>query len=623
MYAQCPACMIPTGNLVVNGDFSQGNKGFTSDYGNQKDLVPEAMYYVTNDANLTHYNFRGTDHTTTKGSFMVVNGSYVANSSVWCQTISVKPHVIYSFSTWLCSVSVGNPASLQFSINGVNLATPFSAPNSLYTWIQFFQWWDSGNDTVAKICIVNQNTVRGGNDFGLDDISFATCAPKAGIKVDLGPDQNICIGQTLKLSAGAGSDAYLWSDGSTDSFIYINSVGTYWVQVTKDSCVGSDTMRILNAVAPPKVGLGNDTFLCSGTYTLDASNPAFNRKWSTGDTTQQIVVSQTGTYWVKVGNNGCSDSDGIHIDIHNIPHDYLGNDTTLCKEDSILLDATQNNHYTYLWEDGSNSSKRYISSSGIYYIQWQILTCNYYDTIQIGFVAPPKVYIGPDTTLCAGDSLWLDAQNMGLLHLWNTGDTSQQIMVRQTGNYKVIVSNGYCSVSDQAYAKFSLGPPIALKDYYTICTETNDLLTLYPGHAASYFWQPSGSTDSSISIIIPPQHITLKVTDARGCTNTKDIKVEELCGPRLFVPNAFTPNNNHVNDVFLPKGKFVLSFQMEIYNRWGEKIFEAKDVNQGWDGYFKGKRCAEDIYMYLITYGGQGPKGPEMHDIKGVFYLLP
>ncbi len=615
--------MTPTGNLVVNGDFEQGNKGFSSDYGNQKDLVPEAMYYVTNDAALTHSGFKGNDHTTTKGSFMVVNGSYIQNSSVWCQTIKVQPHVLYSFSTWLCSVGTSNPASLQFSINGVNMASPFTAPSTLYTWIQFFQWWDSGNDTVARICIVNQNTVRSGNDFGLDDISFSTCLPKLGVTLNLGPDQALCAGQSLRLKAGSGYDSYLWSNGSTDSFLDVNAMGTYWVTVSKDSCTGSDSILITGIMQPPKVNLGNDTFVCGTQYTLDAGNPGFSYTWSTGETTQSIIVNKSGTYWVKVGTVYCSDSDAIIIDVFDLPPNYFGPDTTLCMGDTLHLDANQNNHYTYLWDDGSTLPLRSIYYSSIYNIAWSILTCKFYDTIQVYFVAKPYLDLGPDTTLCLGDTIILDAGNPGLIHTWNIGDTSQMIAVSRANNYIATVNNGYCNITDNIRVNFSNGPPILLKEKYTICTDQHEKITLYSGPAASYLWLPSGETDSFITILIPPQYITLTVTDKRGCKNTKDIIVEELCGPRLFVPNAFTPNGNILNDLFLPKGIFVLSFQMDIYNRWGEKIFHTTDLNQGWNGKFKDKKCPEDIYIYMITYGGIGNNGPEENFLKGVFYLLP
>ena len=85
-----------------------------------------------------------------------MNGSGTPNSSVWCQTIPVQPNTDYVFSTWVSTLAVGSPASLQFSINGANLSTPFTAPAATNVWDEFYTTWNSGSSTSATICIVNQ-----------------------------------------------------------------------------------------------------------------------------------------------------------------------------------------------------------------------------------------------------------------------------------------------------------------------------------------------------------------------------------------------------------------------------------------------------------------------------------
>ena len=78
---------------------------------------------------------------------------------------------------------------------------------------------------------------------------------------------------------------------------------------------------------------------------------------------------------------------------------------------------------------------------------------------------------------------------------------------------------------------------------------------------------------------------------------------------RLFVPNSFTPNGDGINDIFLPKGIFVSEYNLQIFNRWGEKLFESDDINEGWDGKFKGEYCQLGTYYYqLIGTGTNGDK---------------
>ncbi|OFY49558.1 MAG: hypothetical protein A2W85_06915 [Bacteroidetes bacterium GWF2_41_31] len=165
-------------NLVVNGDFENGNTGFVSSYiysPGSNGLWNEGTYAITSDASFNHNNFScNTDHTTGNGSFMAVNGSSQANVVVWKANIfGITPNTEYEFSTWVAKLSTDNPAKLQFSINGILLGDPFIAKDPDCQWYKFFEKWNSGNATTAEISIVNQNTIPNGNDFSLDDINFS------------------------------------------------------------------------------------------------------------------------------------------------------------------------------------------------------------------------------------------------------------------------------------------------------------------------------------------------------------------------------------------------------------------------------------------------------------------
>lgn len=164
-------------NLVVNGDFEQGNTGFTSAYTYSSNLWPEGYYYVGSNAHNYHTNFPNWyDHTSGAGNYMIINGATVPNTNVWTQTVNVSPNTDYAFATWVCSLTFGTQgggaAQLQFSINGTQIGNVFSAPLTT-GWQRFYEVWNSGNNTTATITILNQNTGGDLNDFGIDDISFA------------------------------------------------------------------------------------------------------------------------------------------------------------------------------------------------------------------------------------------------------------------------------------------------------------------------------------------------------------------------------------------------------------------------------------------------------------------
>ena len=163
--------------LVVNSHFENGNTGFTTDY--NQGLVGSQMgagsAVVTFDASLYHNGFVGTG-VGGSGNFLVVNGSEVANQSVWCQTIPVTPNTYYNFSAEISSLFNVSPAQLEITINGVPLASLMNAPAVSNVWETYEESWFSAGANQAEICITNLNTQANGNDFGLDNISLKECA---------------------------------------------------------------------------------------------------------------------------------------------------------------------------------------------------------------------------------------------------------------------------------------------------------------------------------------------------------------------------------------------------------------------------------------------------------------
>jgi len=205
---QVTVTALSTDNLIVNGDFSAGATGFTSDYipgtGGAFGLLSlEGQYAVSTNPLLTHTNFANcNDHSPGTGNMMVVNGAGVANQNVWCQDVSVAPNTNYGFSAWIASVVASSPAQLQFSVNGVIIGGTFNASPATCNWTEFFQVWNSGPTGLAQICIVNQNTALSGNDFAIDDIFFSeVCEATASVNVTLVevdptwiPVENLCVG---------------------------------------------------------------------------------------------------------------------------------------------------------------------------------------------------------------------------------------------------------------------------------------------------------------------------------------------------------------------------------------------------------------------------------------------
>lgn len=220
--------------------------------------------------------------------------------------------------------------------------------------------------------------------------------------VNLGNDTITC-GQQVVLDGGTGGQLWLWNTGDTTQFITAFSNGIYAVQVTDTAgCSATDSI-LVTIYDLPLVELGNDTSLCANSIQLNAGNVGSSWLWNTGDTTQVLNVTASGSYSVLVTNaQGCESVDTIQVSLFLPPVFSLGNDTAGCAT-SVLLNGPTGN-FNYLWQDNSVASQFTAIASGIYVLTvTDTLTgCVATDSVTVTLFNPPVVTFQPtfNDTLC-------------------------------------------------------------------------------------------------------------------------------------------------------------------------------------------------------------------------------
>lgn len=324
-------------------------------------------------------------------------------------------------------------------------------------------------------------------------------------------------------AAGWGWNHHFYiSGGETGTDIYNNEVWRYNLCDSATQCYNT----------PPIVNLGNDTTLCNGNYMeLNAGNYGNNFLWSTGDTTQSISVTQSGTFWVKVTNpNNLTSRDTIQITLLDIPQQpFQPGVQTICTGSSILLNA-QNTGSTFLWSTGDTTQTLQVDSSGIYSVRiGDANGCSLTVSEEV-FAAPkPNANLGNDTGICAfyqGIQIYLPAPyNSHYTYLWNTGDTLNETIVDSAGDYSIKVTNQYgCISRDTIHVSFdTLLSNFTLGNDTVICQNRPMLLNVYhPGY--TYYWPNSGDTSASISIDQADTY-TVYIVSPFGCQNDASINI--------------------------------------------------------------------------------------------------
>jgi uncharacterized repeat protein (TIGR01451 family) len=381
--------------------------------------------------------------------------------------------------------------------------------------------WSTG-DTVQTVSVNSSGTywVRVTNQYGFSASDTIQVTLKQLPVVNLGADITRC-GGTVTLNAGNAGNSYLWSNGATAQTINVTASGIYGVKVTNtDGCFTSDTIQVtINPL--PTVNLGADITQCGGTLNLNAGNTGSSYLWSNGATTQNINITASGTYHVKVTNaSGCFKSDTIQVTINPLPVVNLGADIVQCGG-TVNLNAG-NAGSGYLWSNGATTQSISTAASGSYHVKVTNSNgCFKSDTIQVTINPVPVVNLGADANFCAGSTVLLDAGNAGAAYLWNTGAIARQLTVSQGGLYSVQVTNtAGCLAADTIQLTQRALPVVQLSLPDTLFASDVPVVALV---------QPAGGQFTGAGIVNgrfdaalagQGRHtIRYRYTDAFGCSN--------------------------------------------------------------------------------------------------------
>jgi gliding motility-associated-like protein len=212
-------------------------------------------------------------------------------------------------------------------------------------------------------------------------------------------------------------------------------------------------------------------------------------------------------------------------------------------------------------------------------------------------------------TICSGrDTILVLTATGADLYLWNTGDTTTTISVspQNTTSYTVTGISGTCTGSATATVTINNTPLVHISG--PTITEAGNSILLTANGAANYSWSPS----TNLSCVNCPNPIAspdttttycVKGITESGCIDSSCITITvdgKLTCQTIYVPDAFSPNGDGVNDIESVFGDCIAEIQFMIFDRWGEKVFEANTPGESWDGTYKGRLMNTAVFVYYL-----------------------
>lgn len=303
-------------------------------------------------------------------------------------------------------------------------------------------------------------------------------------------------------------------------------------------------------------------------------------------------------------------------------------------QDSVVFNLTYKNMVdSVFWDFGDPASGsgnyssalnpvHHYSGFGSYWVQvvtcWQGTCDTLADSINVEPV--PVVNLPHDTLLCLGDVLTLDiGQGFAANYLWSTGSTDSMLNITQSGTYLATAFTA-CGISTDSITVQLLEPPSPQLKDTTVCDNFTIALHI-EADSATYLW----STRETAPTIYPPTSGNYSVQVQNPCGSMADqaTVTYKRCLCNVYVPNAFTPDGDGLNDSFGPVADCPnFTFTMHIFNRWGQQVAVLSKEQPTWDGTFKGEPVPNGVYSYRLIYKGTEYERTKQDWINGLVNVL-
>ena len=563
-----------------------------------------------------------------------------------------------------------NDGNIAFVPPGRNTSdSPWTANNEAWRFTPagvetyVFEWLDANGTVIStnptvEVCPVGTEifTARvtytncnGDTVILTDDVAVTA---EATFSVELGENQEFCDTPNYNITAeiidGDPNDAtFLWSTGETTQTITVSTSNTYTVDVTIGGCTVTESVDVtFNEV--PNFDLGTAISTCIlDNIVLDATPSNYNIsdvtfEWSldgnvlTGETSNSLLITTTGTYSVVVDYQGCIGEDSITVTAANDIDVSLGPDFSTCFNEIVMLDATPTNYdltlATFQWSfngailTGENNPTLIAEEPGNFNVIVSIGVCSVSESIEITPSNDIELSLGDDIETCFDEEIILDASPSNYdptlaNYEWSLngtvieGETLPTLVVSESGAYSVIVSIGACTGSDSIVISGRDDLIVTINEDFKTCPDEVQTLTANTSETdVIYQWYLNGdvivgATESILEISVPSNtvgeqiySVTISVGD---CSGSDDVSVVLYDVGKCTISQGLSPNGDGMNDCL--DLEFIRdrtgAFSVEIFNRYGMSVFSQDNYVNEFCGIDQdGNELTTGTYFYVMKF---------------------
>ena len=443
-----------------------------------------------------------------------------------------------------------------------------------------------------------------------------------------------CSVPSVSLTGTSAGSTLVWNGGSLVNATNpstVSSSGTYTVTATDpaNGCTASASVTVNSSGTLPNISIATPMVITCTTPSLtlngSSTSPGVGYQWTGGPAAANYTVTAAATYTLTITDllTGCSSQQTVNVSSNTTPPAVsAGPPLALgCSPSSgIISVSSTTTGATYSWAGvgitvGAFTDTPSVNAAGTYTVTVTDPANGCTSTTSVLVTSntnPPTVTAGQSLILNCGISsgtISATSTSAGVLYNWtgvgiSAGATTASPTVTAAGTYTVVVTdpaNG-CTASANVSVSSNPGPTANAGADATINAGISATLTASGG--GSYLWSTGATTNTiSVSPTVTTDYC-VTVTDTTGCADTACVRisVDLECG-ELFVPNAFSPNNDQSNDVFRVKINPVCVKEMllVVYDRWGEKMIEITDPSVSWDGSYQGKPLDNAVFVYYLS----------------------